>query len=91
MLKVLSLKRFASENKGFAFWVELVAPGLCSAGYLSYVVCELLHRSGVLPCAQTHIREDPTKFVHPLLNEDCYVKTYSRKINPILEESNGQL
>ncbi|KAH0764495.1 hypothetical protein KY285_000366 [Solanum tuberosum] len=35
-----------SESKGFAFWVELVAPGLPSAGYLSYVVCELLHRSG---------------------------------------------
>ncbi|KAG5620637.1 hypothetical protein H5410_005855 [Solanum commersonii] len=36
----------ASESKGFAFWVELVAPGLPSASYLSYVVCKLLHRSG---------------------------------------------
>ncbi|WMV29188.1 hypothetical protein MTR67_022573 [Solanum verrucosum] len=35
-----------SESKGFAFWVELVASGLPSADYLSYVVCELLHRSG---------------------------------------------
>ncbi|KAH0759826.1 hypothetical protein KY290_023319 [Solanum tuberosum] len=43
---VSSLKPLASESKGFAFWVELVAPGLSSAGYLSYVVCELLHRSG---------------------------------------------
>ena len=42
-----------SESTGFAFWVELVAPGLPSAGYLSYVVCELLHRSGVLPCAHS--------------------------------------
>ncbi|KAK4378516.1 hypothetical protein RND71_000378 [Anisodus tanguticus] len=33
----------------FAFWVELVARGLPSAGYLSCVVCELLHRSWVYP------------------------------------------
>ena len=46
MLEVSSSKPLASESKGFAFWVELVAPGLPSAGYLSYVVCELLHRSG---------------------------------------------
>ncbi|KAH0638615.1 hypothetical protein KY285_035201 [Solanum tuberosum] len=46
MLEVSSSKPVASESKGFAFWVELVAPGLPSAGYLSYVVCELLHRSG---------------------------------------------
>ena len=51
MLEVSSSKPLASESKGFAFWVELVALGLLSAGYLSYVVCELLHRSGVLPCA----------------------------------------
>ncbi|KAG5572950.1 hypothetical protein H5410_062716 [Solanum commersonii] len=31
---------------GFAFWIELIAPGLPSAIYLSSVVCELLHRSG---------------------------------------------
>lgn len=59
MLKVLSLKRFASENKGFAFWVELVAPGLCSAGYLSYVVCELLHRNwGFTLCAPKIVAAD---------------------------------
>uniref|UniRef100_M1A229 UDP-3-O-[3-hydroxymyristoyl] glucosamine N-acyltransferase n=1 Tax=Solanum tuberosum TaxID=4113 RepID=M1A229_SOLTU len=46
MLEVSSSKPLASESKGFAFWVELVAPGLPSAVYLSYVVCELLHRSG---------------------------------------------
>ncbi|KAG5587265.1 hypothetical protein H5410_047699 [Solanum commersonii] len=33
--------------KASAFWVELVAPDLPSAGYLSYVICELLNRSGV--------------------------------------------
>ncbi|WMV41697.1 hypothetical protein MTR67_035082 [Solanum verrucosum] len=48
MLEVSSLKPLAGESKGFAFWVELVAPGLPSAGYLSYVACKLLHRSGVL-------------------------------------------
>ena len=38
MLEVSSLKPLASESKGFAFSVELVAPVLPSAGYLSYVV-----------------------------------------------------
>lgn len=51
MLEVSSLKSLTSEGKGFAFWVELIAPGLPSADYLSYVVCELLHRSGGLPYA----------------------------------------
>ncbi|KAG5602617.1 hypothetical protein H5410_033987 [Solanum commersonii] len=37
MLKVSNSKPLASESKGFAFWVELIAPGLPSAGYLSYV------------------------------------------------------
>ncbi|WMV25834.1 hypothetical protein MTR67_019219 [Solanum verrucosum] len=37
MLEVSSSKPLASESKGFAFWVELVALGLPSAGYLSYV------------------------------------------------------
>ncbi|KAG5616544.1 hypothetical protein H5410_016368 [Solanum commersonii] len=37
MLEVSSSKPLASESKGFAFWVELVAPGLPSASYLSYV------------------------------------------------------
>ncbi|KAG5575204.1 hypothetical protein H5410_055338 [Solanum commersonii] len=46
MLEVSSSKPLANESKGFALWVELVAPGLPSAGYLSYVVCELLYRSG---------------------------------------------
>uniref|UniRef100_A0A0V0H339 Putative ovule protein n=1 Tax=Solanum chacoense TaxID=4108 RepID=A0A0V0H339_SOLCH len=45
-LEVSSSKPLASESKGFAFWVEIVASGLPSAGYLSYVGCELLHRSG---------------------------------------------
>ncbi|KAL3341323.1 hypothetical protein AABB24_025729 [Solanum stoloniferum] len=45
-VEVSRSKSLASENKGFAFWVEFVTPGLPSAGYLSYVVCELLHRSG---------------------------------------------
>uniref|UniRef100_A0A0V0HUR3 Putative ovule protein n=1 Tax=Solanum chacoense TaxID=4108 RepID=A0A0V0HUR3_SOLCH len=53
MLEVSSSKSLASESKGFAFWVELVAPGLPSAGYLSYVVCELLHRRrGFYPVRQ---------------------------------------
>ncbi|KAG5629707.1 hypothetical protein H5410_001424 [Solanum commersonii] len=46
MSEVSSLKPLANESKGFAFWVELVAPGLPSVGYLSYVICELLHKSG---------------------------------------------
>ena len=46
MLEVSSSKSLASESKGFAFWVEVIAPGLPSADYLSYVVCELLHRRG---------------------------------------------
>ncbi|WMV21253.1 hypothetical protein MTR67_014638 [Solanum verrucosum] len=41
MLEVSSSKPLASESKGFAFWVELVAPGLPSASYLSYVVLGL--------------------------------------------------
>ncbi|KAG5578046.1 hypothetical protein H5410_058180 [Solanum commersonii] len=49
MLEASSSKPLASESKGFAFWVELVAPGLPTAGYFSRVVCELLHRSRVLP------------------------------------------
>ncbi|KAG5613800.1 hypothetical protein H5410_013624 [Solanum commersonii] len=36
MLKVSSSKSLASESKGFAFWVKLVAPDLPSADYLSY-------------------------------------------------------
>ncbi|WMV09212.1 hypothetical protein MTR67_002597 [Solanum verrucosum] len=32
MLEVSSWKLLASESKGVAFWVELVAPGLPSAG-----------------------------------------------------------
>lgn len=51
MLEVSSSKSFVSESKRLALWVELVAPSLPSAGYLSYVVCESLHRSGSLPCA----------------------------------------
>lgn len=51
MLEVSNSKLLASECKGFAFWVELVEPGLPSAGYLSNVVCELLHKSRGLPCA----------------------------------------
>ncbi|KAH0721352.1 hypothetical protein KY290_006343 [Solanum tuberosum] len=47
MLDISSSKPLASKSKGFVFWVELVAPGLPSAGYLSCLVCELLHRSGV--------------------------------------------
>ena len=50
-LGLSSSKPLDSESTGFAFWVELVAPGLPSAGYLSYVVCELLHSGRVLPCA----------------------------------------
>ncbi|WMV18929.1 hypothetical protein MTR67_012314 [Solanum verrucosum] len=46
MLEVSSSKPLTCDSKGFAFWVELVASGLPSVGYLSYVVCELLHRSG---------------------------------------------
>ncbi|KAH0695568.1 hypothetical protein KY289_015567 [Solanum tuberosum] len=36
MLEVSSSKPLANESRGFAFWVELVIPGLPSAGYLSY-------------------------------------------------------
>ncbi|KAH0731631.1 hypothetical protein KY289_002819 [Solanum tuberosum] len=59
MLEVSSSKPLASESKGFAFWVELVAPGLPSAGYLSYVVCELLHRRrGFTLCAPKGICQE---------------------------------
>ncbi|KAL3337573.1 hypothetical protein AABB24_029953 [Solanum stoloniferum] len=51
MLEVSSSKPLACESKRFTFWVELVAPVLPSAGYLSCVVCELLHRSGGFTCA----------------------------------------
>ena len=56
MLEVSSSKPLASESKRFAFWVELVTPGLPSAGYLSYVVCELLHRSGGLSFQGLHVK-----------------------------------
>ena len=45
MMEVSGSKPLTSESKGFAFWVELVAPGLASVGYLSYVACQLLHMS----------------------------------------------
>ena len=51
MLEVSSSKPLASESKGFAFWVELVALTLPSVGYHSCVVCELLHISGTLSYA----------------------------------------
>ena len=51
MLEVSSLKPLVSESKVFAFWVELVAPGLPSAGYHSYVVVSYCIGAGVLPCA----------------------------------------
>ncbi|WMV28934.1 hypothetical protein MTR67_022319 [Solanum verrucosum] len=38
MLEVSSSKPLANKSKGFAFWVELIAPGLPSASYLSYVI-----------------------------------------------------
>ncbi|XP_059301888.1 uncharacterized protein LOC132053802 [Lycium ferocissimum] len=38
-------------------------------------------------CCMTHIRDDPTRFVHPLLTRDFYVKTYSKTINPVPDES----
>ncbi|KAH0777901.1 hypothetical protein KY290_009312 [Solanum tuberosum] len=60
MLEVSSLKSLASESKMFAFWVELVTPGLPSVGYLSYVICELLYRAGVLPCA--HPKDSGCRF-----------------------------
>ncbi|KAG5625355.1 hypothetical protein H5410_010573 [Solanum commersonii] len=76
MLEVSSLKPPASESKGFAFWVELVAPDLPSVGYLSYVVCELLHRSGVFtpsyttkdPMASRHVEDIPVIFLQPMIN-----------------------
>ncbi|WMV13680.1 hypothetical protein MTR67_007065 [Solanum verrucosum] len=37
MLEVSSSKPLASSSKGFAFWAKLVAPGLPSVDYLSYV------------------------------------------------------
>lgn len=46
-------KPFASESKGFVFWVEFVAPSLPSVGYLSCVVCMFVSYSigvEVLPC-----------------------------------------
>ncbi|PHU29571.1 hypothetical protein BC332_01664 [Capsicum chinense] len=38
-------------------------------------------------CCITHIRDDPSRFFHPLLTEDFYVKTYSKRLNPIPDES----
>lgn len=43
----LKFQTLCQQKQGFAFLVELVAPGLLSAGYFSYVVCELLHRNGI--------------------------------------------
>ena len=42
----LKFETLPAKVRGFAFLFELVAPGLPSAAYLSYVVCELLHKSG---------------------------------------------
>lgn len=36
LLEVSSSKHLASERKGFAFWVELIASGLPSAGFLCH-------------------------------------------------------
>ncbi|KAG5584810.1 hypothetical protein H5410_045244 [Solanum commersonii] len=43
-LEVSNSKPLTSECMRFSFWVELVASGLPSVGYLSCVGCELLHR-----------------------------------------------
>ncbi|KAK4366345.1 hypothetical protein RND71_014225 [Anisodus tanguticus] len=40
---------FQFERLGDSPLVELVARGLSSADYLSFVVCGLLHRSGIYP------------------------------------------
>ncbi|WMV36763.1 hypothetical protein MTR67_030148 [Solanum verrucosum] len=59
MLEVSSSKPLASESKGFAFWVELIAPGFSSAGYLSYVV---------------QLPEGVTPFMHITQNEFIWRK-----------------
>ncbi|KAK4341982.1 hypothetical protein RND71_037798 [Anisodus tanguticus] len=43
----LAFRAVKDATGDFAFWVELVARGLPSAGYLSCVVCELLHRKRI--------------------------------------------
>ncbi|WMV31780.1 hypothetical protein MTR67_025165 [Solanum verrucosum] len=57
MLEVSSSKPLASESKGFAFWVELVAPGLPGAGYLSYVVPPGDYRLSAIPANLENAKE----------------------------------
>lgn len=45
----LSSTLLTNESKGFALLIELIALDLSSARYLSYVICELLHKSGGFP------------------------------------------
>ncbi|KAH0726694.1 hypothetical protein KY284_002559 [Solanum tuberosum] len=60
---VSSSKPLASESKGFAFWVELVAPGLPSAVYLSYVMRSFgkIHN----PSSSNHAKADQTNDLVP--------------------------
>uniref|UniRef100_A0A0V0HDU6 Putative ovule protein n=1 Tax=Solanum chacoense TaxID=4108 RepID=A0A0V0HDU6_SOLCH len=51
MLEVSSSKPLASESKGFAFWVELVAPGLPSAVTSPMWFASYCIGARVLPCA----------------------------------------
>lgn len=53
MSDVSSSKFFASENNRFAFWVELVAADLFSAGYFFYMICELFRKSEIFTLCAT--------------------------------------
>ncbi|WMV55898.1 hypothetical protein MTR67_049283 [Solanum verrucosum] len=82
MLKVSSAKSLASKSKEFVFWVEPVALGLSSAVYLSYVVCELSHRSGVLPCAHLNVDSQQTMEETILVGDDLMMGPPSPVIPP---------
>ncbi|WMV27750.1 hypothetical protein MTR67_021135 [Solanum verrucosum] len=77
MLEVSSSKPLASESKGFAFWVELVAPGLPSAGYLSYVAENMIaHRDEIYsrPKRTWFVTEKEKKLVQKAAKENAAAK-----------------
>ncbi|KAG5609567.1 hypothetical protein H5410_020848 [Solanum commersonii] len=63
MLRVSSLKPLASESKGLAFLVELVAPGLLIVGYLSYVHRAIFLHSDIILV---------TTFSYPICIAPCH-------------------
>lgn len=44
------VEAWGQRKQGICLWVELIALGLSSVDYFSYVDCEMLHKSWDLPC-----------------------------------------